>query len=113
MIVQDHSIDWPIVDQAHGLAAVIAAAEARAQAGDSIDLAGLTGLIDELTAKAAAADADSRRAARASLLALLQGAASLVDTLDRRTGEARGQLVQLRRGQTAGRAYRSSSRLPR
>ena len=107
------SPDLPIAEQAAGLAAIIAAAENRAAAGDSVDLASLALLIDEVTTKVASSDPQARQAAQASLLALLEGASSLVDTLDRRTGELRGQLVDLRHGRDAGRAYRTSSRLQR
>ncbi|HMR29877.1 MAG TPA: hypothetical protein PKA13_07685 [Geminicoccaceae bacterium] len=111
--MQRPSIDEPIAQQASGLAAVIAAAEARAAAGDAVDLAGLATLIDQLASRTASADAESRRKARASLMALLAGASSLVDTLDRQSDELRGQLVTMRRGRTAGRAYRSSASLQR
>ena len=107
------SIERPIAEQASGLAAVIAAAEARAAAGDTVDLAGLAALIDEVTSRAASANPETRRVAKAALVALLEGASSLVDTLDRRSDELRGELVALGRGRAAGRAYRSSARLQR
>ena len=112
-MMQPHSTQPPIAEQASGLAAVISAAETRAAAGGTVDLAGLAALIDEVTSRAASANPETRRRARASLVALLEGASSLVDTLDRRSTELRGQLVALRRGQAAGRAYRSSAHLQR
>jgi hypothetical protein len=105
--------DGPMIDEIAGLAATIAAAEARAAAGGTVDLAGLTVLLDRVTERAAAAGTESRTAARGALLALLEGAASLVDTLDRQATELRGQMHGLRRGRAAGRAYRTSAQLRR
>lgn len=107
------SFDQPIAEQASGLAAAIAAAETRANAGDDIDLATLARSIDEVTSRTASADPEARRAAKAALLALLAGAVSLVDALDQRADQMRGQLTSMRRGHAAGRAYGRSSRLPR
>jgi hypothetical protein len=103
--------EGPMADEIAGLAAAIAAAEARAAAGGTVDLASLTILLDNLTARTAAAGVESRTAARDALLALLEGATSLVDTLDRQATALRGQMHGLRRGRTAGRAYRTSAQL--
>jgi hypothetical protein len=113
MMPRQSSTDAPMAEEISSLAATIAAAEARAAAGNQVDLAALALLIDDLTSRAASASPDARLAARTALLALLEGAASLVDTLDRRSGEMRSQLHGLRRGHAAGRAYGASSRLRR
>ena len=95
----------PMNDEIAGLTAAFAAAEARAAAGGNVDLASLALLLDAVTARTAGASQESRLAARSALLALLEGASSLVDTLDRRTEEMRDQMRGLRRGRAAGRAY--------
>ena len=95
----------PMADEIAGLTAAIAAAEARAAAGGEVDLGSLALLLDAVTARTASASPETRAAARAALLALLEGATSLVDTLDRRTEELRGQMHGLRRNRAAGRAY--------